>query len=361
MGGGMRRRVAGKKTEESELDTYKRLLKGDVKGFMEKQWTDAVSFVLVAGALLLFYPRTYPYAKPFFLPSHNVTTEFNITDEFGNTTDTREEVYYTTGPNDVLFYATLMPLWFILVDFFREATWWMFRAVIVQKEWQTQFRATAFHVLAVAGGMAYAYSLASEEGLFGITAISADYEKRNEMSIQRKTFCVVLTGYWSFRALCPRMYPDVKWKPGEQTFATLKGFAVSAAYGLAYYANFSRLTVVVALIDLFREFVESLLAAIKLAPPPPLSDKKKFHVDSSLPSHAEILEHGAKVEVGSEVGCRLLILLLVAYATGFDVVAIAVTAAVQVGLPAIQKSRMLVTRPLAVPGAAAAAETDSAP
>ena len=133
----------------------------------------------------------------------------------------------------------------------------------------------------------------------------------------------------------------------------------------------------------------------------------------------------AKVEVGSEVGCRLLILLLVAYATGFDVVAIAVTAAVQVrpgracafgvlsfcahaaatclagsvcpglacavlnpsrqspagcrwmlnlvpdcgplcacrqvGLPAIQKSRMLVTRPLAVPGAAAAAETDSAP
>ena len=56
--------------------------------------------------------------------------------------------------------------------------------------------------------------------------------------------------------------------------------------------SFSRLTVVVALIDLFREFVESLLAAIKLAPPPPLSDKKKFHVDSSLPSHAEILEHG---------------------------------------------------------------------
>ena len=49
-----------------------------------------------------------------------------------------------------------------------------------------------------------------QEGLFGITAISADYEKRNEMSIQRKTFCVVLTGYWSFRALCPRMYPDVK-------------------------------------------------------------------------------------------------------------------------------------------------------
>jgi len=39
MGGGMRRRVAGKKTEESELDTYKRLLKGDVTGFMEKQWT----------------------------------------------------------------------------------------------------------------------------------------------------------------------------------------------------------------------------------------------------------------------------------------------------------------------------------
>ena len=138
--------------------------------------------------MLLFYPRTYPYAKPFFLPSHNVTTEFNITDEFGNTStlplplkldacgqpvmpacfstelpapnasaahtvatvpvlhctggggeramhtpkcgcscvlaaDTREEVYYTTGPNDVLFYATLMPLWFILVDFFREATW----------------------------------------------------------------------------------------------------------------------------------------------------------------------------------------------------------------------------------------------
>eukprot|EP00729_Bicosta_minor_P018054 gene18054-17609_t len=219
-------RRRAKPKELSELDVYKKLIAGDIKGFLAGAWADVLMLLVGMPYAVVVFTNKADFLRPFLFPAHNLT--INVTDAECHETEEsaceygyHDEDVYLVGPLDFFFWAFMVAGAFLFQDLVREFAFFV-KKVVEPVEDRPKAIFYLRHSVAMCTMLIVVYSILDGEKLVtNLDGLWAGYPKAHQrMSLSIKTTMIILIAYYCQRAMSVQLL-DIRWAKGQaaQLFA----------------------------------------------------------------------------------------------------------------------------------------------
>jgi len=311
-------RRRAKPKELSELDVYKKLIAGDIKGFLAGAWADVLMLLVGMPYAVVVFTNKADFLRPFIFPAHNLT--INVTDAECHETEEsaceygyHDEDVYLVGPLDFFFWAFMVAGAFLFQDLVREFAFFV-KKVVEPVEDRPKAIFYLRHSVAMCTMLIVVYSILDGEKLVtNLDGLWAGYPKAHQrMSLSIKTTMIILIAYYCQRAMSVQLL-DIRWAKGQAAQLFAKSVVVFAVVLAAYLMHLSKAALYLLWIDGFKELVDSVTAGMVICAPVAMSEKKRAaQAKSELPTYPVIMGWLHNVQTVTTFVCPALATLLVA-------------------------------------------------